>query len=127
MVRNYVGKLQKSRTMVPSMVNTELIFANAQNGDQAAMQVIDETCEYLGAALASFTNIFNPEIFVIGGGVADAGDEFMTRIWNALVKRAMDAPLRNLKLVRAHLGNDAGVVGAICLAMDAVRAAKITR
>lgn len=124
MVRNYVGKLQKNKTVVPAMVNTELIFANAQKGELAAMQVIDETCEYLGAALASYTNIFNPEIFVIGGGVADAGDEFMTRIWNAMVKRAMDAPLRNLKLVRAQLGNDAGVVGAICLAMDAVRAAK---
>ncbi len=124
MVRNYVGKLNKSSSAVPTIVNTELIFSQAQKGEPAAIQVIDETCEYLGAALASFTNIFNPEIIVIGGGVADAGDEFLARIWNALVKRAMKAPLRNLKLVRAKLGNDAGVVGAISLAIDAVAAQK---
>jgi glucokinase len=120
MVRNYVGKLNKAGITVPAVVNTELIFSQAKKGETAAIQVIDETCEYLGAALASFTNIFNPEIFVIGGGVADAGDEFMTRIWNAMAKRAMKAPLRNAKLVRAKLGNDAGVVGAISLAIDAV-------
>jgi glucokinase len=121
MVRNYVSKLQKAKLIVPAGVNTEMIFNQAAKGEETAMLVIDETCEYLGAALASFTNIFNPEIYVIGGGVADAGDEFMTRIWNALKKRAMAAPLRGLKLERAQLGNDAGVVGAISLAVDALR------
>jgi len=126
MVRNYVARLQKANRPVPAAVNTELIFDQARKGEQMAIRIIDETCEYLGAALASFTNIFNPEIFVIGGGVAEAGDEFMTRIWNALVKRAMDAPLRNLKLVRAQLGNDAGVVGAVSLAIDAITATTVT-
>ncbi len=121
MVRNYVSKLQKAKIAVPGGVNTEMIFSQAARGEEAAITVIDETCEYLGAALASFTNIFNPDMFVIGGGVADAGDEFMTQIWNALKKRAMAAPLRGLKLVRARLGNDAGVVGAISLAVDALQ------
>jgi len=118
MVRHYREKLSKSGKTALHRVTTETIFSQAKKGEAEAMATIDETCEYLGAALASILNIFNPQIIVIGGGVADAGDEFMQQIWNAMERRAMPPSLIDLKLVRAQLGNDAGMVGAIDLAAE---------
>jgi glucokinase len=112
MVRNYLDKIKDAS----EEVTTITIFARAAEGDQSAIETIDETAEYLGAALASIINTFNPEIIVIGGGVADAGEEFLTRIRHAYEGRTMKPALKGLKLVRAKLGNDAGVVGAISLA-----------
>jgi glucokinase len=116
MVRNYMEKLRQKSRDVSQTVTTKTIFTQAAKGEQEAIKTIDETCEYLGAALASIVNIFNPEIIVIGGGVADAGDEFIAQIWSALKSRAMPPSLKGLRLVHAELGNDAGVVGAIRLA-----------
>ena len=116
MVRNYREKLSVANKSVPQVVNTEVIFANAKQGEQEAINTIDETCVYLGTAIASLVNIFNPEIIVIGGGVADAGDDFLKPIWNVIQERAMKPSLRGVKLVKAELGNKAGMVGAISLA-----------
>ncbi|MBN1999747.1 ROK family protein [candidate division KSB1 bacterium] len=118
MVKNYIEKLTTAKMSIPDKVSTKIIFARAKEGEKQALETIDDTCKYLGAALASIINIFNPEIIVIGGGVADAGDEFMRRIWAATTARTMKPSLEGLKLVRAKMGNDAGVVGAICMASE---------
>ncbi len=118
MVKNYIEKLTASNLPVPEKVSTKVIFAQAGEGQKQALETIDETCQYLGAALASIINTFNPEIIVIGGGVADAGDEFMQRIWIATSERAMKPSLEGLKLMRAQMGNEAGVVGAMCMASE---------
>ncbi len=118
MVKNYIAKLNARSLEIPNKVTTELIFAQAHEGDREAIETIDETAEYLGAALASLTNIFNEEIIVVGGGVAEAGDEFMNLIWQAIQARAMKPGLIGLQLVKAKLGNDAGMFGAVSLAID---------
>ncbi len=118
MVINYIAKLNAKWRDIPNNVTTELIFARAHKGDREAIETIDETADYLGAALASLTNIFNEEIIVIGGGVAEAGDEFMNLIWQAVQSKTMKPGLIGLKLVRAKLGNDAGMYGAMSLAID---------
>ncbi|NOY61424.1 MAG: ROK family protein [Calditrichaeota bacterium] len=118
MVKNYIARLSAKSCEIPDKVTTELIFTRAHKGDREAIETIDETAEYLGAALASLTNIFNEEIIVIGGGVAEAGDEFMNLIWQAVQSRTMKPGLLGLKLVRAKLGNDAGMYGAVSLAID---------
>lgn len=114
MVENYCRKKNIDKTNV----NTELIFANKEQGEVEATQTIEETCDYLGAALASMVNMFNPEIIVIGGGVAQAGEAFIQKINNAVKLRAMGPALRNLQIVKAALDNKAGMVGAICMAAE---------
>ncbi|HNW58734.1 MAG TPA: ROK family protein [bacterium] len=123
MVRNYSTKLRELNLPVPAGLNTEVIFAHAKEGEKAANQTIDETCFYLGCGIGNIVNIFNPDVVVIGGGVADAGDEFITRIWKSIEGHALAASLEGVRLVRAEMGNEAGVVGAIALAADAVKAA----
>ncbi len=121
-VKNYREKLANKHFPTPNPITTEIIFQHAKDGDLLANQVIDEICFYLGAAIGSLINIFNPQVVVIGGGVADAGDEFIQRIWQAVHGRAMEAALRGVRLERASLGNDAGVVGAFALAADCYKA-----
>lgn len=118
MVRRYVGKLKNSGKEILQNVTTETIFTLAKEGDVHALETIDETCDYLGAGMASLANALNPEIFVLGGGVADAGDEFIKKVERALSSRAMDTAADGLKVVRATLGNDAGIVGAMLLAAE---------
>lgn len=118
MIRNYVEKASTAGIAIPERMNAKLIFDRAHEGCEVANSVIDETCEYLGAFLASMVNIFNPEVIVIGGGVSHAGEEFIGRIRKSVHERAMAPNLVGLKIVQAKLGNDAGVVGAICLAAE---------
>jgi glucokinase len=72
----------------------------------------------MGTGFASLINIFNPEILVVGGGVAGAGNAFITRIHKAIEERAMKPALKNFKVVKAQLGNDAGFVGGISMAAE---------
>lgn len=90
----------------------------AQVGDQLAIDIFAETGRYIGVALTSIAHVLNPQIAIIGGGIAEAGEELLFEpIRIEFSKRAMDIPAR-LKIVKAHLGNDAGIVGAAMLAFE---------
>ena len=90
----------------------------AQAGDPIAIEIFAETGRYIGIALTSIAHILNPQIAIIGGGIAEAGEELLFEPIRAeLSKRAMDIPAR-MKVVKAHLGNDAGIVGAAMLALE---------
>jgi glucokinase len=88
------------------------LFAAGKKGDEIARSVIDETARYLGIGLAGVVNLLNPEIVVIGGGIADGGGEFVDQVAAEIKKRAFDSATKNLRVARATLGNDAGFIGA---------------
>jgi glucokinase len=118
MVHNYRTKLQGHALKIPEHINTIMIFDQAEKGQQEAIDTINETCRYLGAALANLVNIFNPEFIVLGGGVSQAGPPFLEQISSELHRIAMPASAQDVKIVQAHLGNDAGIIGAMRLAFD---------
>ena len=90
----------------------------AHAGDKVAMEIFAETGRYIGIALTSIAHILNPQIAIIGGGIAEAGEKLLFEpIRTELSKRAMDIPAR-MKIIKAHLGNDAGIVGAAMLALE---------
>ena len=95
----------------------------AHAGDEIAMEIFAETGRYIGIALTSIAHILNPQIAIIGGGIAEAGEKLLFEPIRAeLSKRAMDIPAR-MKIVKAHLGNDAGIVGAAMLALESEKSA----
>ncbi|MYB94234.1 ROK family protein [Candidatus Poribacteria bacterium] len=95
-----------------------LIAEAAQAGDELAIEIFAETGRYIGIALTSIAHILNPQIAIIGGGIAAAGEKLLFEpIRTELSKRAMDIPAQ-MKIVKAHLGNDAGIVGAAMLALE---------
>ncbi|MXV72991.1 ROK family protein [Candidatus Poribacteria bacterium] len=95
-----------------------MIAEAAQAGDELAIEIFAETGRYIGIALTSIAHILNPQIAIIGGGIAEAGEKLLFEpIRTELSKRAMDIPAQ-MTIVKAHLGNDAGIVGAAMLAFD---------
>ncbi len=107
-----------STTMDDVSLTPRKISEAAQVGDQIAVEIFAETGRYIGIALTSIAHILNPQIAIIGGGIAEAGEELLFEPIRAeLSKRAMDIPAR-MKVVKAHLGNDAGIVGSAMLALE---------
>ena len=97
-------------------VNGRTPFDAAAQGDAAAGKVIDEYVDYLGCGVASLVNVFQPEVFCIGGGPSAQGETLMAPVRYILNR---DDYARNsvhrTRLVRAALGNDAGIIGAALL------------
>jgi glucokinase len=100
-------------------LTTKILFQAEKKGDSLATEVINQACAYLGAGIASAVNLFNPQVVVIGGGVSHGGASFIRRIEKEVKGRAFPSATRNLKIVRAKLGNDAGFIGAAILCASA--------
>ncbi len=88
------------------------LFAAARKNDKLAKEVIAETAEYLGIGLANLVNLLNPEIIIIGGGIADGSTEFLAKLSETIKEQAFESAVKELKIVKATLGNDAGFIGA---------------
>lgn len=85
-------------------------------GDLLAFQIVRETSEYLSAGLVGIINAFNPCLLVLGGGVLEGLPELIRTVENSIQKRALKPSVEKLKVVKAALGNKAGIVGAAALA-----------
>ena len=88
----------------------------ARKGDEAALQVLQETGVWLGIGLAGFVNIFNPEVVAVGGGASRAGELILESAREEVQLRAR-SPSRDLaEIEEASLGPESGVLGAAALA-----------
>jgi len=81
-------------------------------GDILCGRIWREVIEYAGTALASLVNLLNPEVIILGGGVVYGSKYFIEDVQVVMEKRTMRASLANLKIEKAQLGEDAGIVGA---------------
>lgn len=88
------------------------LFQAAKKGDDVALEVVQETSAFLATGIASACNLLNPEIVVIGGGVADGGGGFVEAVASEVRKRGMKPAVEQLRVAKATLGNDAGFIGA---------------
>jgi glucokinase len=98
-------------------ITPKLLYEAASLGDDVALEVWRDTGKYLGIALAALVNLLNPECFIIGGGVANAGKflfEPMTRVMGSL---AMNEVGKSTPVFQAKSGEDAGIIGAATFAM----------
>lgn len=91
-------------------VSTAEAFSLAQQGHPGVRRVIAQAMKHIGVALADLQKVIDPEVFVIGGGVASVGDYFFHGVQAAADEYAQGfAPVT---IRRAQLGPDAGVIGA---------------
>jgi glucokinase len=96
-------------------IDGKVVTEAALGGDPTARGVFDLIGSRLGVALTSFANIFEPEVFVIGGGVIAAGDLLLDPARRVLAERALP-PMKRIPVVAAELGADAGMIGAAAMA-----------
>ncbi|MCL2575490.1 MAG: ROK family protein [Defluviitaleaceae bacterium] len=90
------------------------IFGDARSGDTKAIMALERYIEYLCEGLANISNIFQPEIIVIGGGISNEGEYLLQLIDKHIKGKIFDEQILT-KFAIAELGNDAGVVGAAML------------
>ena len=91
------------------------IFDAAKEGDQFSLDLVDYEAEYLAMGIGNILNIINPEIVVLSGGVALAGDILMNPLKEKLPKYALPVVTKDIKFVQGILGNQAGIKGSIGL------------
>lgn len=111
------SKLSK-KAVLSSM---EIYEAGLQN-DALALEIFRRQGFYLGIVLAGLINVLNPEIVVIGGGAAAGWDLFVPEMLSQIRGRAYREPSERAKIVRAALGDDAGILGASRLAFQSLSA-----
>ncbi len=97
------------------LVTPEIISAAARKGDRLAKEIWHEIGGHLGVTISGVINFLNPEKIVIGGGVAGAGRFLFGPLRETVKRRAMRVPAKCVKIVRAELGQDAGLIGAAVL------------
>jgi hypothetical protein len=98
-------------------LNGREVILIARSGDGVAEQVVQRAAARLGVALTSYANTFAPEAFVIGGGVAAAGEMLFEPARREYWSRGL-RPLRLARVTRAQLGVSAGMVGAAIMVID---------
>lgn len=101
----------------PAAITGPMVTRAAHEGDELARELIADLGRWLGEAMGSLIAVFDPAAFVIGGGVADAGDLLLGPTREAMRRSVTGGNHRPHATVRlATLGNDAGIVGAADLA-----------
>jgi len=98
-------------------VDGPLLSRLALDGDPGAIAVLHDVGRKLGIGIANIVNIFNPELVVIGGGAAQAADILLDPARQVVAERALYPERDEVRIVPAHHGQDAGVLGAAALAI----------
>lgn len=93
----------------------------AQAGDEIARQIWDEIADWLGTSLSSIAWLLNPDAFVIGGGVAQAGDLIFDPLKRKVQSMLSTVVWERLQILPAKYSNEAGIIGNAALAADSVR------
>jgi glucokinase len=92
-------------------------FAAARQNDRAGLEVVAEYIEYLTCGISNLINIFQPEILCIGGGVCNEGDYLIKPLAEKVDREQYTRDnAKKTRIKVASLGNDAGIIGAACLA-----------
>ena len=89
----------------------------AREGDDLALKIWRETGEYLGLGVANVVNILNPRRVVLGGGVMEAEDLFLDAVRETVSEHAMKQLAEDVEIVPGMLGDQAGIIGAVHLAL----------
>jgi glucokinase len=96
----------------------------AEAGDAGAIADLADLGRHLGAGIASLVNVFNPELVIVGGGFAEAGELILGPARETLAVEALQ-PARDLvRIVPAELGTTAGMVGAALVGFEALDRSK---
>ena len=102
----------------PEQVTAKTPFDAAQAGDAVAQQVIDQYETYLAAGIGGITNLLRPQAIILGGGVSNQGEALLAPVREKMkqycyASEAIPCPA----LLKASLGNDAGILGAALLGL----------
>ena len=94
------------------LLDGKLIFDCAKKDDPIAAEAVDRLIKYLAIGIGNIINILDPEMIIIGGGISKAGDYLIDKLSKEVPKTIWLKSMNLTKIVRASLGNDAGIIGS---------------
>ena len=114
-------RLQKGQTSRLSQYDASKITAHevaaaARDGDQMALDIFHRAGSLLGLGVANIVSLFDPEVVIIGGGMAGAADLYFDSVRDAMLKGAQPLAAREVKLAVSKLGDGANLLGCARLA-----------
>ena len=101
-------------------VDPRLLVELASAGPGDARDVLEHVGFHLGVGIADLVNVFNPELVVIGGGFAEAGELLLDSARKVVSEWALSPARDEVRIVPAELGSDAGLIGSALVAFDAL-------
>ena len=107
-------------------VDARELVRRGQAGDEPALALLHKIGESLGAAFGSLVNIFNPELIVVGGGFAAAGELILAPARERMFQESLPNMAELTRVVVAELGPDAGMIGAGFVAFETLENAAAT-
>lgn len=117
-LESYIGNkriLSEARRSFGRGISLEELSSLAKKGNKKAGDIWKTVARRLGVALCGAINLLNPDCIVIGGGVAEAGKVLFDNLSRTILRRAMSVQARHVKIFKARLGSDAGLIGAAIL------------
>ena len=101
----------------PQLASCRTVFQAAREGDAVAVAIVSRAIYKLGAALAGLLHIFDPEIVILGGQVADAGTDLLIPLQEEVWSRSRGLLGRDVPIVEQEVGDKSGIIGAAGLVM----------
>ena len=99
-------------------ISAATVTQACSEGDSLACCLVEETAQYLAAGVVGIINTFNPCLLVLGGGVIQGRPEYVSEVERIVRENALPTAVADLRIVRAALGDKAGVIGAAALVRD---------
>lgn len=116
LTKKYLSENPDAVTVLQSGFTAKEIFDAAKEGDTVALLMVEEVARLLGKGLAQIACVVNPDIFVVGGGMAKAGGFLLERIQKYYIHYSFPA-LRGTQFALAKLSNQAGIYGGVKLVL----------
>jgi len=116
-VRTYREKLRKRGRDAPE-ASAKTVAEKAREGDPQARDTMDEAARYIAQAVGGIFNVLDLEACLIGGGVSEAGDVLLEPVREHFPDYCWPEIAKGVRVLRAELGNDAGIIGAAAQALE---------
>ncbi len=113
--KDYYGELKNIALQKLTAAN---IFSAYEKNDRVATQVLEQSIEFWGMAVANLVSLFNPEKIILGGGVFGPAIKFIDAIKKEAAKWAQPISMTQVSLEPSALGGDAGIYGAGFMALQ---------
>lgn len=104
-----------------SGITAHEVAAAARGGDQMALDVFDRAGRVLGLGVANMVSLFDPEVVILGGGMAGAADLYFDSMRDVMLKGAQPLAAREVKLAVSRLRDRANLLGCACLAWQSLQ------
>ena len=115
-----VAATKRAQEVFGPAVDAHRLVRLAAEGEPKAVEILDDIGRHLGAGIGTLVNLFNPELVVIGGGFAAAGDFVLDPAREVVAREGLGGAGEHVRIVRAELGTAAGLIGAALVAFDAL-------